>query len=119
MGIRIPLQRFEPYFTLAGGYATLGGLSSAVNGLNSGLGVNGADVRIGVGLDYFVEPWFSVGAHLTGEILALSRPGVPLKDLTEAKRIGSIDDAKARLLQASGTSVGSVSTIAAVVGFHF
>lgn len=118
-GVRVPLNHFEPYLTLAAGYASLGNFGTAVSGLGSGLDVNGANLRLGAGLDYYVTHAFSVGGVVSGEMLMLSRKGVPLRDLAVAKQIGTIDDAKARVLEASGTSIGGALAFTLVAGLHF
>jgi hypothetical protein len=61
----------------------------------------------------------SLGLDLEGELLAIARPGVPIADLATAKRTGTIDDAKARVLEASGTSVGTATSLYASVSVHF
>jgi hypothetical protein len=117
--VRIPLRHIEPYVSLGVGYASLGGFGDAVGGLQSGLHVNGANVRVGAGVDYYVTPYLTVGANLTGEVLALARKGVALSDLATAKSIGTIDEAQARVLEASGSSVGMVLALTGGAGLHF
>jgi hypothetical protein len=119
LGIKIPLGRAEPYLTFAGGYSSLGDLDDAVRGLGRGLDVTGANGRFGLGLDYYVTPRFSVGGSVNGEILALTRSEIPLRDLTEAKRVGTLNEAQARVLEAKGTSWGSALTVAGGAGVHF
>ena len=119
LGIRVPLKRVEPYLTLAAGYTSLGNFGYAVSGLGSGLDISGANLRLGAGVDFYITRAFSVGGNVSGEMLMLARRSVPLRDLAAAKQIGSIDDAKARVLEASGTSFGAALTFSAVAGLHF
>jgi hypothetical protein len=119
LGFRIPLRRFEPHLTFAAGYVSLDGIGDAARGFGRGLDVSGANGRAGFGVDYFVSRHVSLGIDLTGEILALSRNGVSLGDLARAKQIGTIDDAKARVLEASGSSVGSALTLTGGLTLHF
>jgi hypothetical protein len=119
VGIRVPLRRWEPHFVVAGGYSTFGGLGSAVAGLSSGLDVHGVDVRGGGGVDYWVTHTVSLGLDLDGELLAIARPGVPVRDLAAAQQVGTIDQAKARVLEASGSSVGVGTALSASFGVHF
>jgi len=119
VGVHVPLDRVEPYLTFAGGYTALGELGDAVRGLSRGLDVRGANARMGLGLDYYVTPRVTLGASATGEVLALSRPEIPLRDLAEAKRVGTVNEAEARVLEADGSSWGTSLTIAGGAGLHF
>lgn len=119
LGLRVPLHRIEPHLTLGGGYASFGGLSTAVRGLQAGLDVHGVDARVGAGADYWVAENVSLGLDLTGGLLAIARPGVSVRDLATAKQIGTLNDAKARVLEASGSSVGTTLGLTAAVAVHF
>ncbi len=119
LGVRVPLHRVEPHLVFAGGYSSFGGFGSAVSGLSSGLDVHGADARVGLGVDYWVTRNVSLGLDADGELLAIARPGVSLADLATAKQVGTLDDAKARVLEANGTSVGTAMSLNASVGAHF
>ncbi|HEY8089405.1 MAG TPA: hypothetical protein VIF09_16205, partial [Polyangiaceae bacterium] len=98
---------------------TFGGLGSAVAGLSRGLDVHGVDVRGGGGLDYWVAHNVSLGLDLDGEVLAIARPGISVRDLATAQQVGTIDQAKARILEASGSSVGAGTALSASFGVHF
>jgi hypothetical protein len=119
LGIRVPLGRAEPYFTVAGGYATFGGLSTALAGVSDGLNVHGIDARAAFGIDYYLTRRFSIGAQLGGDLLFVARDGVSVADLAAAKKIGTLNDAKARILEASGTSAGSAWALTGGIGLHF
>jgi hypothetical protein len=119
LGFRAMLRRAEPYLTFAGGYASFGGLDDAVAGLRKGLDVSGLNLRAGAGLDYYLSPHFSVGAHVDAEVLALSRRGVAVADLLEAQRVNTINEAKARILEGDGSSWGWAWTAVAGPGVHF
>lgn len=119
IGVRVPLHRVEPHVVLAAGYSSFGGFGSAVAGLSQGLAVHGGDVRLGAGVDYWVARNVSLGLDLDGELLAIARPGVAIADLATAKQIGTLDDARARVLEASGTSIGAAASLNASVGLHF
>ena len=119
LGFHAPLGRIEPYLSLAGGYAYLGNFGTAAGGLSSGFDVSGANLRLGAGLDVYATRWFSIGGLVSGEMLILARQGVSLADLAAAKQIGTIDAAKARVLEANGTSFGAALTFALVLGLHY
>jgi hypothetical protein len=119
LGVRVPLARLEPHLALAGGYSSFGGFGGAVRGLQDGLDVHGVDVRLGGGVDYWMTHAISFGLDLNGELLAVARPGVSLRDLATAKQIGTLDEAKARILEASGSSIGAAMSLTAGLGVHF
>jgi hypothetical protein len=107
LGFRAPLGRLEPHIELAAGYASLGGLASSVRGLEDGIAVNGLNVRGSFGVDWFFAKHVWLGAGVGAELLGLTRPGVSTLDLATAKQVGTLDEAKARVLQASGSSWGT------------
>ncbi|WP_394839451.1 hypothetical protein LVJ94_21425 [Pendulispora rubella] len=119
LGFRAPLGRFEPYITLAGGYATFGGLSTAISGLERGLDVNGVNTRLALGLDYYATKNVSFGASLGGDLLFITRHGVSARDLATPQEVNTLNQAKARVLEASGSSVGAAWSATAGVGIHF
>ncbi len=119
LGIRIPLPIVEPYFTLAAGYASLGNFGHAIQGLENGLDVSGANVRAGIGADVYVTKHFTLGGLATAEALFLTRDGVTIRQVASSEAPGTIDEAKARVLQTSGTSVGGALTFTVLAGLHF
>ncbi len=118
-GLRIPLGRLEPHAAVAVGYASFGGFGSAVRGLSAGLDVHGVDGRVSGGLDYWVAPALSVGIDASGGLLAVAREGVSARDLATPKQVGTINEAKARVLEANGSSIGSTFAMTASLGVHF
>jgi hypothetical protein len=71
LGFRIPLGKLEPYVTLGGGYARLGSITGAPS-----CRIDGFDVRLGGGLDYYLTNALSIGASVTGDLVRLSRSAV-------------------------------------------
>lgn len=63
--LRVPLGKFEPYGLVGIGYAQVSGLGDVGR-------VDGVDVRLGGGLDYYLSDSFSVGAQVSGDVLFLS-----------------------------------------------
>ena len=118
-GLRIPLGRLEPHAVIALGYASFGGFDTAVRGLSAGLDVHGVDARVGGGVDYWVAPALSVGVDASAGLLAVAREGVSARDLATPKQVGTINEAKARVLEANGSSVGSTFALTAALGLHF
>ncbi|WP_394829633.1 hypothetical protein [Pendulispora albinea] len=119
LGLRAPVGRFEPYVTLAGGYATFGGLSTAFDGLRRGLDVNGVNTRLAIGVDYYLTQNISVGASLGGELLFITRHGTSVRDLATPREVDTLNQAKARVLEANGSNVGAAWSGTAGLGVHF
>jgi len=116
VGLRIPLGKFEPYFSLGGGYASLGAFSGTNFNGGSGVTVGGYDIRAGGGLDFYITPVFSVGAALSFEVIGLTRSG-NLQALTGMGSTGS--GVEAQVQAADGSSVGSAFSGTFVAGLHF
>lgn len=120
LGIHIPLGSVEPYFTLGGGYASMGsfGQKNIGAGLNSeDVDITGYNIRGGFGIDIYLSDTFSLGANLTGEMIALTRPGVdPSKLNTGGTTAGQ---AAADVYAADGSSIGAAAALTAVAGLHF
>lgn len=115
LGIRIPLGNIEPYFTLGGGYSSIGTFDS--NNVGQGINRNNVDitgynVRGGLGLDIYLSPVLSIGANFSGEVMFLTRPGVDVDDVQNAS---SEED----VYKADGSSVGAGTAITGVLGLHF
>jgi hypothetical protein len=119
IGLRIPLGRVEPHLTFAVGYSALGGIDDAVAPIGDGFDIEGANLRLGLGLDVYITEYLSVGADVTGEVIALSRPGVPLEDVLEAKGVGTVNEAEAEILEADGASTGAAVSVLGGLGVHF
>jgi hypothetical protein len=119
LGIHVPLGALQPRIVFAFGYTTFGGFGDAITGLRQGLNVNGVDAGLGLGFDYYVTPVLSLGLTVNGLALALSRPGVSIRNLATAENVTTIDQAKARLLQGDGSSWGGALTVSGAVGLHF
>jgi hypothetical protein len=82
-GFHIPIQKWDPYFSLHGGYTFVGTLSSSalstsLNASPSDISIHGADAGLSLGVDYYFIPFLSVGLDLTGDALFLSRPPASL-----------------------------------------
>ena len=123
VGLRIPLGALEPYFTLGGGYASLGSFDTDKLGSDfndAGVEIRGYNIRGGVGFDYYLSNAFSLGANLTGEMLGLTRPGVDPSKLQATGTTSNDPDAlKAEVYQASGSSLGAAVSGTVVIGLHF
>ncbi|MFO0564252.1 MAG: hypothetical protein U0263_01245 [Polyangiaceae bacterium] len=119
LGLHIPIGSIEPYFTLGGGYASMGSFNE--NNLGGSLrsqdvDIKGYDVRGGFGVDVYVSDTFSIGANLTGEMLVLTRPGV---DPSRLQGSTGGQQSASDIYKADGSSIGAGATLTAVAGLHF
>jgi hypothetical protein len=119
IGLRVPLYRLEPHAAIAAGYTSFGGFGTAVQGMSAGLDVHGVDARLDGGVDYWFTNTISLGVDASGGLLAVARPGISARDLATPKQIGTINEAKARVLEANGSSIGSMFALTGDLGVHF
>ena len=104
VGFKAPLGAVEPFVALGAGYARLGSLKDA------GVRVQGYNIRLNAGLDYYLSKAFSIGGMASAEVLGMTRPGVDLNRAT-----GSVSEDVYKL---DGLSVGVAIMASAVVGLH-
>lgn len=121
VGMHLPLGRLDPHVALGFGYAGLGSFKSAVRGAADAIAIRGFYGRISGGLDVYLSPVFSLGASASWELLALTRPGLTSAQLDRirSEAAATPQQAKADLLAAEGSSVGSALALTAVAGLHF
>ena len=119
LGLHLPFGRFEPYVQVAAGYSALGGLGDALEGLRRGLDVAGVNTRLALGFDYYVKQHLSIGLRGSGELLFLSRRGVPVRELLEPKQVDTLGDLRTRMLEADGATLGTAVGLSGNVGLHF
>ena len=119
IGVRVPLHRLEPHLTLASGYTTFGGFGDALQGVQQGLRVNGFNARIGFGVDYFVSRYVSIGGLASGELLMLTRPGVPVREVAALPTSSTLDAAAIRFLEAQGSTYGTALALTGGLKAHF
>jgi len=110
-GLHIPIGSVEPYFTLGGGYASLGSFSATAPA-SAKADVTGFNARLGFGVDVYLSNTFSVGGNLTGDLLFLSRPAVPNAKVSTSGN-------EAQVYAKDGSSIGAGASLTAVVGLHF
>ncbi|KYF61130.1 hypothetical protein [Sorangium cellulosum] len=121
VGMHLPLGRLDPHVDLGFGYAGLGSFKSAVRGAADAIAIRGFYGRISGGLDVYLSPVFSLGANASWELLALTRPGLTSAQIERirSEAAATPQQAKADLLAAEGSSVGSALALTAVAGLHF
>jgi hypothetical protein len=131
LGARMTFYRVEPYFTFAGGYAKLRATGSQIAGIVD-LNIHGWNARGGLGVDYYANKNFTIGANLTGDVIAMARPGVDLSTSPETQareRVATCQGltnpaeqeqcARNVIHDAEGTSTGFAGTMSLVMGLHF
>jgi hypothetical protein len=96
-----------------------GGLGAAISGVARGLDIDGGNLRIGFGLDYYLTNTWSIGARATGELLFLAKSGVPIRDLARAEMVNTVREARTRLAEGEGASGGSAFSVSIGPGLHF
>lgn len=115
-GWRVPLGALEPYFTLGGGYASLGGFDSSrlseAGIASGGISAHGFNVRGGAGVDYYLGRTLSIGANLNGEFLFLSRSKATSSETASNPTLAALYSQK-------GSGIGGGVTLSAVFGLHF
>jgi hypothetical protein len=119
VGLRIPAGRFEPYMVFGAGYSVFGGFGDALSGLARGVDIDGGNLRLGFGLDYYLTNTWSIGARATGEFLFLAKSGVPIRDLARAEMVNTVREARTRLADGEGSSAGSAFSVSIGPGLHF
>jgi hypothetical protein len=119
LGVHLPFGAFEPYVQVAAGYSALGGLGDANQGLRRGVDITGMNTRLAFGCDYYIHRRFSFGLRGSGELLFLSRRGVPVRELLEPKQVDTLGELRTRLLEANGSTVGTALGLNASLGIHF
>jgi hypothetical protein len=109
IGFHAPLGKFEPSLRLGGGYARLARAFERVQD-NSNLLSHGYHLALGLGADYFVTQNLTLGAKVSGDVLALYRAGVDLN-----RQDGLVND----YLKFDGASAGLGMAGALSLGLHF
>ena len=108
---------FDPYLMLGAGYTAIGGLHP--RGLDAQIHVRGYNTHLGLGFDYYVANNVAFGVLALGQVLFVTRPGVDARDLLTPKEVETLGEAKARALEADGSSVGTALSIIAGPSLHF
>ncbi|HEX2733145.1 MAG TPA: hypothetical protein VHM70_16155 [Polyangiaceae bacterium] len=108
--LKIPYGKTEPYVFVNAGYGQAGGFhgggGNEVTKVNtSSVQMGGITAALGVGLDYFVTPVFSVGPRLEAQALFLSRAA------TKGTGSSFYDD--------KGSGIGIATSGMLVLGLHF
>jgi hypothetical protein len=129
-GLHLPIGRIEPYFTLGGGYASIGAFDAKKTTYTmqgEGVKIRGWNARVGFGLDIYLTNVVTIGANLTGDALFLKRPTtqppiVPCPAPCSVEQQAARDDAQQKInvvYQNDGTSIGGGMTATGVIGLHF
>lgn len=129
IGFHIPIGRLEPRFSIGAGYAAVGSFDQVVTGgVDPDISIRGFYARAGGGMDYFVTKIFSIGATVSWEFTALTRPGFDPTKLADLQNdIANIQNAdirmaqqkQAELLAFEGSGYGSAFAVTGVLGLHF
>ncbi len=120
VGFHVPLGNVEPHVSVGAGYAAVGGLKDEVGGAAASLlALRGGYGRVGVGVDYFVAPVFSIGLAVSAELLGLVRPALTPDEVTVLTSKLPAGNASVTDLATSGSGIGGTLAVTAVAGLHF
>lgn len=117
VGFHFPLGNLEPYLTLGAGYTKVGHATKALFGDAADVTIDGVNLRVASGADYFVTNVFSVGARAAFEVLFLGRDAVDPGALTTAT--SGPEHARAQAYAADASGVGFAASASVVLGLHF
>jgi hypothetical protein len=134
--IHFSTQGVQPYLLFGAGYSALGSLDQGSLSSQAGAKVRGFNVRAGFGLDFYVTHTISLGLLGTGEVTAMTRPGVSASDLqvngqtggtvdtsnpqqTQAQAEAARAEAEAKAAKVDGSGVGLAGALSVVLGLHF
>lgn len=117
VGFHIPLGNLEPYFKLGAGYTKVGNATKAIFGERGDVKIDGFDVQLGGGADYYLTNVLSIGARAGVDLLLLKRGGVDFDQLAGAADGPEV--ASAELYGEAGSGVGLAATASVVIGLHF
>jgi hypothetical protein len=120
VGMRLTLGRIAPHFALGAGYASLGGIRADISRAAAPnpdpvVHISGLNLRVQVGVDYYVRRWFSVGANLSGDAFFLRRRGDRLPRTSSTDPNSPVPFAYA--MDGSGNGLGA--TLGLVLGLHY
>jgi len=113
LGVHFPLGSLEPYVTLGAGYTWLGHPTKALFGDAGDVKVDGLNLRLATGADYFVTKVFSVGARASFDALFLSRDGV------DPQALPASSAGPAQAYGENGSGTGLAASLSVVLGLHF
>ena len=125
VGLKIPISTIDILIGLHGGYSFVGNLGEGTVATNNGgtptnadsVKIRGFNVGIDLALDYYVTPYFSLGAGFFGDFLFLNRPPLDKPPgLTPQEQMLIDSDPR---YQQSGTSAGLQLGGGLRAGVHF
>lgn len=119
LGLHVPISSLDLYGELYGGYSAAnsfgsGSIPAAVRDPadKAGISAQGGNVGLGFGLDYYFNPYVSLGGGVTGETLLLVRNQVDAP-------AGSSDALRGNSLFADSAALAGVGVVASLrLGFH-
>lgn len=117
VGVHFPLGSLEPYVRLGAGYTKLGHPTKALFGDAGDVKIDGWNLQLASGADYFVTKVFSVGARASFDVLFLGRDAVDPQSLTTATSGPEL--ARAQAYGQDGSATGFAASLSVVLGLHF
>ena len=117
LSFRAPLGRVQPYILLGAGYSVMGGLSSTDREQRRSVTARGANVRGGLGVDWFLGKIWTVGALASVDGLFLSSQA-PVRRLATPMDVDTVGQASDRAREADGAVFGWSPSLALNVGLR-
>ncbi|HVY31522.1 MAG TPA: hypothetical protein VHB79_33440 [Polyangiaceae bacterium] len=120
LAMRFRLGAFVPHLGFGAGYAALTGAVADVSRTlapdpPTAIEISGLNVRVSVGLDYYLLGWLSLGANLSGDAFFLRRHGDRL--IRTSSTDVSSPPAFPYGLDGSGNGLGA--TLSVLLGLHY
>jgi hypothetical protein len=112
-------HRVEPHILLGFGYSAFGDFGDAWPGGGDDDRIRGMNARVGFGVDYFFTNQISVGALVSGSVYFLTRPGVSAQKLLTPAKVETLQQARERVMEADGSSVGGGFALTIGPALHF
>ena len=110
-GLKIPISALDFMIGAHGGYSFVGSLADSNQATdtstptkNDAVSIRGFNLGVDVAVDYYINPYFSVGVGALGDFLFLNRPAVDKPKGLTADQQAKVDADP--LYQKSGTSAG-------------
>jgi hypothetical protein len=116
--MRLLQGQLQPYFLIGGGYSALAGVDDLLDGQRREAEGHGANARLGLGLDYYLDDHFTLGFRGTVDGLWLASR-VSFLELAQPEQVDTLRETRARLREADGSVAGLGYAAGVTFGAHY